>query len=152
MAKRSTAWHQDADPTPQIPLPPYHQSLYQTLRKQLALGKPIQSPLVGNSGTFTALDLNISVSTVPEDVLEEFSEFKKAVGWASSQGKKEKIQEFKQFSKRLEGVEPDEDEIPDSLLDLYLSNWQQQSIESGGAWPNKAKGSRLSRRHDTGGA
>ena len=150
MAQRGKAWYQDADPSPLSPprMPPCHQSHYQTLRRQLALYKPIQSPLVANPASFSALDLNISVREVPERVLEDFSEFKKAVGWTTSTGKLEKIQEFRQFSKRLEGVEPESDEIPDSLLDLYLSNWHR-SIESGGAWPNK---SRVARRHDTSGA
>jgi len=105
---------------------------------------------VSNPSTFGALNLIISVSNVPDAVLAEFSEFKKAVGWTSSHSRREKIQEFKQFSRRMDGQEA-EDDIPDSLLDLFLGNWEKSKDEvQAGQWPFKAKAGRGSKRRDTG--
>lgn len=155
MAGRNQAWYQDADSSPlpapaNLRLPANTQNQYQSLRDQLALCRPIQSSLVSNPSTFGALNLIISVSNVPDAVLAEFSEFKKAVGWTSSHSRREKIQEFKQFSRRMDGQEA-EDDIPDSLLDLFLGNWEKSKDEvQAGQWPFKAKAGRGSKRRDTG--
>lgn len=156
MAGRNRAWYQDADSSPlhapaQLRLPANTQNQYQSLRHQLALCRPIQSTLVSNTSSFSALNLIISVSNVPDTVLAEFTEFKKAVGWSSSHSRREGIQELKQFSRKMHGQEAEEDDIPDSLLDLFLGNWEKSKDEvQAGQWPFKAKGGRGSRRRDTG--
>lgn len=153
MAGRHKAWYQDADTSPapvKLRLPANTQNQYQSLRDQLAQCRPIQSSLVSSSSNFSALNLIISVSSVPDTVLAEFSEFKKAVGWAASQDRRQKIQEFKQFSRHLDGEEAEEDDIPDSLLDLFLGNWERSKDEvQAGQWPFKTKAGRITKRRDT---